>query len=220
MAWKWHGRRLPIAPPTRMHLPRMNPHASLRCLLCSEWVEWDDASCLSLPLASSRFLSSRFLSLLLVLSLPLHTLIRPHARTDAALASIHAHLCTHTYAPTRLPVSMPSRMLTALPFCRCCLLSCFYFSFPTAVGGCWLWCWCLSLLLSLSPASSPPIYHLLTRAPSASCPVSHLPPPLICSNTCPPLYLAPRLISPSSPHAQLPPPHMPASPASCCIGSS
>jgi hypothetical protein len=84
---------------------------------------------LSLPLlalaSSPCFLSCRLLSS--HSSALMHALMR-------RLLPIHAHLCTHTDAPTRLALSLPSRMLTALPFCRCCRLFLFLFFFSHCCG--------------------------------------------------------------------------------------
>jgi hypothetical protein len=174
--WQWRGSGTDGC--FLLHLPRMRPHASLRCLLCSEWVECA-ASC---RVASSRFLSlpllalasspfSRFLSLLLVLSPPLLTLIRPHARTDAALASysrtpMHTHRCTHT--PGSLPAVSHAHCIAILPLLPSFFVFVFVFPLLWAAAGCGVVashssCLLLCLLSSQYTTSSPE--HLEPPAP-------------------------------------------------------
>ena len=178
---------------------------TLHCVACCAVIGMSGMHLvLSLPLASSRCLSlpldsSRFLSLLLVFSLPLHTLIRPHARTDAALPSysrtpMHTHLCTHM--PACLPAVSHAHCIAILPLLPSFFVFVFLFPLLWAAAGCGVvashTCLSFSCLFS-SQYTTSSFEHL---EPPASCPVSHLPPPLIYSNMCPPLYLAPRLISP------------------------
>ena len=140
----------------------MNPHASLRCLLCSEWVEWDDASCLSLPLASSPcFLSCRFLST--------HSSARMHALMRRLL------LCTHTYAhtpmhphaclsPCRLACSLHCHSAAAAFF----LVFIFLFLLLWAAAGCGVGASrssCLFLLPPLLPYTTSSPEHLEPPAP-------------------------------------------------------